>query len=104
MKAKIQGFQTVQKSWNTVSCSESYGLIKIANFSMSDIFAQADFGSVELIWYDFLRYGKILVRFSYLWYDFLSHGTILVRVGTILLSVGTIFLQKSYQIQNHTKK
>ena len=47
---------------------------------MSDIFAQTDFRLVELIWYDFLRYGTILVRcgtiflpmvrFSYLRYDF----------------------------------
>ena len=74
LKAEIQGFQTVQKSLKTDSCSESYGPIQIAKFSVSNNFAQEEFRSVELIWYDFLGCGTILVRFF-------AHGTILVRVS-----------------------
>ena len=39
---------------------------------MTNGFAEVEFSSVELIWYDFLSRGTILVRF-------LAHGTILVR-------------------------
>ena len=60
---------------------------------MSNSSAQNDFWSVELIWYDFLRHGKSLVRI-------LAHGTILVRLGTILAH-GTIFL--NFGTQNRTK-
>ena len=67
VKAEIQGFQSVQNSWKTDSCSESYGPIEIVDFSTAGIFGKGDFRSVELIWYDFLRYGTIfviMVRFS----------------------------------------
>ena len=45
---------------------------------MSKTFAQDDFRSVELIWYDFLSHGTVFGP----WYEF---GTVLVQLGTILL-------------------
>ena len=52
---------------------------------MSDIFAQTDFRSVELIWYDFRSHGTIFgpwYDFGTIRYDFVTYGTIFLHFGS----------------------